>query len=569
LRIIGIHDSHNAAVALIEDGAVKFAIQEERLARVKNIDCFPERSVKAALKYFGYSAQDIDYIAFNGNHQPFNRTRAELLSAFRSSSTFKATFRGFLRSVGFLNNMHRKRRRTDRVSQLGLVGFPQEKARFVEHHRAHATAAYYGSGWADDGDPVLVLTCDGSGDDLCATVSIGKDGKLERIAGLEESHSLGIFYAQVTTVLGMMPNEDEHKVMGMAPYASKKHDHRLKCLFSFPTTESLFWQRAQGVPNAYHSHRFVRDLLEHERFDRTSASIQQLAEDVLAEWVRRAIKRTGIRRLALSGGVFMNVKANKVIAELDEVDQLFIFPSCGDETNTVGAAWACWLDELAARGETGRVTPVADLYWGPGYDVEDVEKALADKPGQGYSVEKPENMAAEVAKLLADGQVVARYYGRMEFGARALGNRSILADPRDYTVVNQINEMIKCRDFWMPFAPAVLDRRLDDYIVNPKHIKAPYMILAFDSSERRNEYPAAIQPFDKSARPQEVFREWNPGYYAIIEEFEKLTGRGIILNTSFNLHGHPIVCTPGEALDVFLRSGLNHLILGDYLCHKV
>lgn len=568
MRIIGVHDSHNAAAALIEDGVVRFAIQEERLARVKNIDCFPEKSIKAALEFAGLKPENIDLLVFNGNHQPFSRTRAELMEAFRSSSSFRSNFRGFLRSLSPLNTAHRRRRRSERFSQAFSAGFPESKVRFAEHHHGHATAAYYGSTWATEQEPVLVLTADGSGDDLCATVSIGKAGKLERIASLEESHSLGIFYAQVTTVLGMMPNEDEHKVMGMAPYASGKHDHHLKNLLIFPDRDSLFWRRAPGVPNAYHAYDYVRALLEHERFDRVCATIQQLAEEVLTEWVRRAVRKTGIHRLACAGGVFMNVKANKAIAELDEVNDMFVFPSCGDETNTIGGSWAVWLEELQKQGKTALIPPISDLYLGPEHDDNKVEAAIKTKLDQGFSYSKPENMAKEVAALLANGEVVARYWGRMEFGARALGNRSIMADPKDYTVVALINEMIKCRDFWMPFAPVVLDRRSDDYIVNPKHIKAPYMILAFDSTNKRNEFPAAIQPFDKSARPQQIYREWNPGYYGILEEFEKLTGRGIILNTSFNLHGYPIVNTPEEALEVFLRSGLRNIIMGSYLCRK-
>jgi carbamoyltransferase len=262
----------------------------------------------------------------------------------------------------------------------------------------------------------------------------------------------------------------------------------------------------------------------------------------------------------------MNVKANKLISELSELDDLFVFPSCGDETNAIGAAW--WVEANEGTGG-GHIPPLGHVYWGPAYGDAAVDEALARNPGRDrWVITREDDIDSRVADLLAAGEVVARCTGRAEFGARALGNRSILADPTQNEVVRQINDMIKSRDFWMPFAPALLAARADDYIVNPKGLQAPYMILAFDTTARVDELKAAIHPYDLTARPQVVYEDWNPGLHRILSEFERRTGRGAILNTSFNLHGSPIVNTPAEALEVFSESGLRHLALNDYLVSK-
>jgi len=293
--------------------------------------------------------------------------------------------------------------------------------------------------------------------------------------------------------------------------------------------------------------------------------VQKFTEAVLLEWVRNCIRETGLHRLALGGGVFMNVKANKLIMELPEVQELFVYPSCGDETNAIGAAYSVY----AEKAGTAKMTPLQDLYWGPEFSDEEVEQALRRfrfRTPVRYGRDVP--IEPRVARLLAGGNIVARYKGREEFGARSLGNRSILADPRNTNVVREINEAIKARDFWMPFCPSVLAERSADYLVNPKGVRAPYMILSFDTTGGGSELRAGIHPFDRTARPQEVSAEWNPDYHALIKEFERLTGVGAVLNTSFNLHGFPIVSRPEDALDVLDRSGLRHLAIGNWLVSK-
>jgi carbamoyltransferase len=261
----------------------------------------------------------------------------------------------------------------------------------------------------------------------------------------------------------------------------------------------------------------------------------------------------------------MNVKANKRIMELPEVESVYVFPSCGDETNSFGAAFLVYAHERTRKGLPIDSEPMGPLYLGSEFDDGEIKAVLKEYPFRHQYVETIEK---EIAYLLAKGEIVARFKGRMEFGARALGNRSILADPSRREVIRTINDMIKNRDFWMPFAPSILAERAPDYLINPKNIAAPYMVMAFDTACNTDQFCASVHPYDRTVRPQVVNASWNPGYYSLLKEFEKLTGRGAILNTSFNLHGHPIVCTPRDALQVFSDSGLRFMGIGNFLVEK-
>ena len=281
-------------------------------------------------------------------------------------------------------------------------------------------------------------------------------------------------------------------------------------------------------------------------------------------------ERHGGTRLALGGGVFMNVKANMLVAQEDWVEQLFAFPSCGDESNAVGAAYLGYISECERRGLAASPAPFGPAYLGPAVTDGEVEAVIRERGLHGrYKVGFHDHIEERIAELLVSDGVVARCAGRMEFGARALGNRSILANPSDHRVVGLINRMIKNRDFWMPFAPTVLAERAPDYLVNPKGLASPYMMLAMPTRpEARDALAAALHPQDATARPQILEEAWNPEYHAVIREFERRTGVGAVLNTSFNLHGEPIVASAADAVDTFERSGLPHLAAGHFLISK-
>ena len=294
------------------------------------------------------------------------------------------------------------------------------------------------------------------------------------------------------------------------------------------------------------------------------AGLQIFVEEFISQWVKNCIKETGIRKVALGGGFFMNVKANQVIMDLPDLKDLFIFPSCGDEMNAIGACFSY----IGKHSPQREISALDNVYWGPEYSEEDVEQTLQSYPRK-HDIEfefHGDEINKKVADLLACGEVVARFFGREEMGARSLGNRAILANPTHPQVITTINKMIKKRDFWMPFASSIKIEKRDDYIVNEKKVDAPFMILTFDTTESgRKSLNAGTHPQDHTIRPQEVSRDSNPEYWGLIDEFEKQTNQGGILNTSFNLHGFPIVHKPEQALDVLLDSGLKYLQLQGYL----
>ena len=574
MRILGINDGHNAAACLYEDGEVTAAIQEERLRRVKNWSGMPTLAIDEVLRIAGTSLNGVDFVAMNGHHAAFPMTRDELMREYRHINDpgvamrrlARRTARRIMRRTPFYES-YRERRQATRVQVLTERGVKREHVVLVDHHTAHAAAAYYG--WGNFDDDVLVLTCDGAGDGLCATVSVGRGGRLERLASVPQAASLGNIYAMFTFLMGMVPLEHEYKLMGLAPYADPRGTERvyqeLRRLVRFTDAAPLTWERSAHCPETYCSYRFFKTLMEGQRFDWIAGGLQKFTEEVLCEWVERCIGHTGIRRVALGGGIFMNVKANKRIMELRGVDEIFVYPSCGDETNAMGSAYFVYAEKAGVT----KVAPLRDLYWGPQYTDEQVEKALA-----AFSFKNPVRyerllpIEPRVASLLAEGKIVARFKSREEFGARAQGNRSILANPSDAAVVRVINEAIKSRDFWMPFAPSMLEERAADYLINPKATPAPYMILSFDTTDRREEIKGAIHPFDFTARPQLVSPAWNADYHRLLKEFESLTGIGGVLNTSFNLHGYPIVSRPEDALHVLDVSGLTHLALENWLVEK-
>jgi carbamoyltransferase len=341
-------------------------------------------------------------------------------------------------------------------------------------------------------------------------------------------------------------------------------------LIEFDNHGGLTWHRKNGVPALSSAHRYLEKLYGRQRFDYICGGVQKFVEEFLTHWIQNTIAETGVHKIALAGGIFMNVKANKLLMEMDGVEDMFVFPSCGDETNAVGAAYWVYAEQRRKNGQSIDIQPVSDLYWGRDFCDDDIERTISQFAfSNKIRVETPSDIEERVAELLAKGRVVARFSGRMEFGARALGNRSILANPSDPRVIKTINDMIKKRDFWMPFAPSVTAERVRDYMFKPKDIPAPYMILSFDSIPGKVPvFAAGVHPYDHTARPQEVMTNHNPHYHRLIQYYGEITGEEIILNTSFNLHGFPIVYTPQQALTTLDNSGLQHLAIGNFLLSK-
>jgi len=571
--VIGVHIGHNAAAAVVEDGKLAFALQEERLTRTKNQGGMPSGVLEQINSRFlapGENQQEVPVILAGRNLSTCYWRRDEILQNYgQSSAGFVGNVKRLARKNPTLSNLINQIK-TDRLEHeiSPSVDHARVRTMGLDHHSCHAASAYFGWGKLDE--KILVLTCDGAGDCLCATVNIGEGGQLQRIAQVDEEHSLGALYGKITYLCGMVPMEHEYKLMGLAPYAENSTEAKsiaaaLDQLFEFDPKNPMRWRRRNGCPPLQLASDYLERLLRRRRFDHIAAGVQLFLEQFLVRWIQSCVRETGIAKVALSGGVFMNVKANQKILELPEVEELFVFPSCGDETNAIGAAW---LYHHKATGKPPR--RLEHFYLGTDSNENEIDDAIRMFPfAARVSVREHDDVEKIVADLLSRGEIVARMKGRSEFGARALGNRSILADPSRREAIHTINEMIKCRDFWMPFAPSVLAERSHEYFRKPKPMDAPYMIVTFDTYEvKRSCISAAIHPYDHTGRPHEVSEAANPEYYRLLKYFEALTGECLILNTSFNLHGEPVVSSPKDALRVFDRSGLQHLALGNFLISK-
>src|ERR1700739_3698382 len=457
-RVVGVHNGHNSSAAVVQDGLLAFALQEERLTRVKNQGGLPKLTLQRIASDFPAinPANEGLPVAFGGrNLTACDWQRDAILKSYGQ------------RSSGPVGSLKRLARRSTFVSEsINLVKFnnlenelktvlPREHpdALGFDHHLSHAAAAYFG--WGKMDEKVLILTCDGAGDCACASVSIGEPGKLKTIARTEESHSVGAFFGKITYLLGMAPMEHEYKVMGLAPYAANAREARSLAdefggVFEFGPRNPMIWRRKNGSPAMQFAAAYLADHIHRKRFDHVAAGAQLFIEQFLAQWVENCVRLTGIRKVALSGGVFMNVKANKKILELPDVEELFVFPACGDETNAIGAAW---LRDHEMHKQAPR--PLEHLYLGTACSEQEVERAIKNYEfTSAVFIEEWPDIEQKAAELLAARKIVARFKGRCEFGARALGNRSILANAADANAVRTINSMIKCRDFWLAFPPA-------------------------------------------------------------------------------------------------------------------
>ncbi|KAA0240046.1 MAG: hypothetical protein EDM72_13200 [Chlorobiota bacterium] len=579
--VLSIQTGHNATAALLQDGKIVGVVSEERFTRVKNYSGFPTESVQWLLKFGKTSAKELDAVAICGEKfvspyvPPKPGKKSSLLVRAYGWLEYKSGpfYWPLFKIKSFL--IDRKGNESEKNLLFkwlhGEFKIPKEKVSFVNHHLCHAHSAYFGQ--SGKREKALVLTLDGEGDDSCATVNVAEGLKIDRKASTWRHYSLGYIYSMTTRFLGMTPLEHEYKVMGLAPYASSKGEKYFLKTYDKVFKDIIWLDKKNPLTfkSKFPTNRFELHLKKTcvgERFDNVAGALQYLTEELVKEWVRTAVKKTGISNVYAGGGVFMNVKMNMALSQLPEVKSLNVLPSCGDESNPIGAAYFAYLKICEEKNQKPNIQPIKDLYLGPGFDDEVESYIKKKKLDKKYDVREAD--AKMVAELLAKGEVVARCVGRQEWGARSLGNRAIMANPSDLRYVWQINEQIKMRDFWMPFAPSVLKEREADYIENPKKLGAPYMIMAFNSTQKaRTELRAAMHQADFTLRPQLVERDWNEKYYDIIKEFEKLTGIGGILNTSFNLHGKPIVSTPKDAVEeTFENSGLPHLLLGDYLISK-
>ena len=557
--ILGIHDGHNASAAVIKNGKVLAAVSEERLNNIKNYSGVPKESIKKVLEISQTSISSIQTIAVSNytRSNPHIETDGNILHELASYITPWMHQKWFINlNLKLLTILRKKKGLNDFLSEMGIDKLP---IKFVEHHLAHASTAYYSRPWDDK---TLVLTLDAFGDSVSSTVNVGDNFEITRIAETSFYDSLAVVYSEVTAFLGLKRWEHEYKVMGMAPYGKAEYTIDIfRKLVRINPHHPLQFQNTSGHYLKGMQRLFKRKLAG-QRFDNVSAGIQQLFEELVLEWVKNSLKETGLKKIACAGGAFLNVKANKLIRELPEVEDLFIYPASDDSGSSVGAALEVYYRYCDEHKIVAVKEPIKNVYYGQEFTDEYIEKFIKSK---GLSTKARKVTPVEVARELANGKIIARFAGRDEWGPRSLGNRSIMADPRNMDVIRKINFAIKQRDFWMPFAPAILEEDHQRYLKNPHF--SPYMTEAFDTTEEALSLIAGLHPYDLTARPQTV-NSWNPGWQSIIREFKKITGVGSILNTSFNLHGYPVCGTPEIAYSTFENSDLDGLLLNNWLIKK-
>jgi carbamoyltransferase len=559
--VLGIHEGHNAGAALIKNGCVVAAIQEERLVNEKNFSGLPSLSIQKVFEISHIHPSDVTVIAVAGLANAHLSLKERPLHV-KIYEKYAKLFSSHFVNAMLIKFLHKWRNMRDLSKLFKEVNLENIEILFIEHHTAHAACAYYQRPWSEE---TLVLTLDGAGDGLCSTVNIGRKNSLEKIAETTAYNSPGnVFYSEITGYLGLKRWEHEYKVMGMAPYGVSDYciDHMRKIIRVNPN-KPLEFENIFGAYVSYAQKKLVH-LLAEQRFDNISAAAQQHFEDILTQWVTNAVNATDIHKIACAGGSFLNVKANKILRELGIIDDIFVYPAASDEGIPVGAAMEGYYRYCEREGLHPDKEILGPIYYGMEYDNKYIKKILTET-GWIKKSEFISNIDQELGEKLAQGNVMARFKGRVEWGPRGLGNRSILADPRDLKVIRKINFAIKHRDFWMPFAPSVLDERMKDYFVKPRF--APYMIEAFDTTSQAEEILAGLHPKDLTGRPQSV-NGWNSDYQNVLRSYQEITGVGGILNTSFNLHGYPIVGTPEIAIHTLNHSDLNGLAIGNWLVMK-
>ena len=574
--VIGIHDGHNSSIALFKENDLLFSISEERFTRKKNQGGFPGKSLEYVLSNFKLTLDDIDLFAIAGTVTPSKAwiEKDALLARYKEQSDFKYTRRAKFRENSLVVKLKSLIKKAE-VAGLGrfvntpLASVSMNKILFVDHHECHAAAAYYSSPSRHAGKR-LVITCDGSGDGLCASVSVAENDEIRRFITIGNNESYAALYSRTTFLTGMVPLEHEYKLMGLAPYGNADRARHitkaLKALFVLSEEEGI-WHRRAGLPPTRLLGRKLEEIYRHSRFDDIALGLQTFVEEFTLDWIRSCVTKFGIRDICLSGGLFMNVKLNQVLLESDFVDSLFVMPSASDESNCIGAgAMGC-----KSIGISPIPAGLKNLYLGREFSDDEISTAIDSFPfSTKTTVVKSDNISLNVADCLSKGNVVANFQGREEFGARALGNRSILCDASNFNNINIINKMIKQRDFWMPFACSMLRESLVENVSLLKDYDPRFMIMTFNANrESFHKFIAGTHPNDMTTRPQAVDECENANYHNIIKRFSEINqSPGVILNTSFNLHGFPICSAPVEALEVFDQSGLKFLAIGSYFLTK-
>jgi carbamoyltransferase len=588
---------HDSAAAVLIDGEIVAAAQQERFSRKKHDSSFPTDACRYVLREAGLDYKDLAAVSFYD--KPFLKFERllETYHAFAPSgfSSFVSAMPVWIKEKLFMRRLLR-----DHLAELG-VGDPP--VYYPEHHLSHAASAYYPSPFSD----AAIVTVDGVGEWATTTISRGRGKDIEMLRELQFPHSLGLLYSAFTYYTGFTVNSGEYKLMGLAPYGDP--DSPRVAEFRKKITDDLVDIRKDGsviLNMDYFDYATGLKMANETKWEQLFAAprrnpeteiaqvymdmalaIQQVTEDIVLRLACTARQLAGSKYLVLAGGVALNCVANGKILRSGIFEDLWIQPAAGDAGGAVGAAYAVWhIHQGNERKLNGRADAMQGAYLGPEFSSKDIERTLRKYGAKAKRYEDFRMLASDVAMKLTEAKVVGWFQGRMEFGPRALGNRSILGDARNPEMQKKLNLKIKYREGFRPFAPSVLEEDIPEYFELDR--PSPYMLLVAPVKEEkqiplpenyhnkplydrlyflRSDLPS-ITHIDYSARIQSVSRDTNPRYWELINEFKKLTGYGVIVNTSFNVRGEPIVCTPDDAYRCFMRTEMDYLVLGDYVLEK-
>lgn len=596
MRILGISAYyHDSAAALLVDGKPVAAAQEERFTRIKHDAAFPKNAIAYCLDEAGLDLDDVDHIVFF--EKPllkFERLlETYLASAPRGFGSFKVAMPVWIKEKLFQkSNLAASLKELSRNGKARVI---EDKLLFAEHHQSHAASAFYPSPF----DEAVVLTMDGVGEWATTSVSIGRGSKLETIKEINWPHSLGLLYSAFTYYTGFKVNSGEYKVMGLAPYGEPKYAQLIMDKLIDVKPDGSFWldqsyfNYASGLTMTSRKFddlfggppRTGESPLTQKHMD-LAASVQKVTEIVMLRMTRALAKETGIENLCLAGGVALNCVANGKILRDNAFKRIFVQPAAGDAGGALGAAFAAHaMHANKSRIMNEGMDGMNGSYLGPSFEQPDIEGRLAAQ-GARFQTVTDDELFDTTAQSLANGDAVGWFQGRMEFGPRALGARSILGDPRNPEMQKTLNLKIKFRESFRPFAPSILAEDVADYFELDE--ASPYMLMVADVKRNRRRHMnaeeaglfgieklnvarsdvPAVTHVDYSARVQTVHQDTNPRYHALISRFKERTGCPVVVNTSFNVRGEPIVGTPEDAFRCFMGTGMETLAVGNCVLRK-
>jgi carbamoyltransferase len=591
MNILGISCYyHDAAAAILQDGQLIAAAEEERFSRIKHDFAFPKLAIDFCLESAGIKAGDLDYVVFY--EKPFRKFDRILMSVLQ---TYPQSYKVFRESM--ITWMIDKLWVGSKIS--AELGIPSEKILYCEHHMSHAASAFLCSPFEE----AAILTVDGVGEWVTGTWGVGRGNQVDIRKQMMFPHSLGLLYSAFTAFLGFEVNEGEYKVMGMAPYGQPRYvdkvwklirqesdgsfsldmdyfcfqhstektfNNKFVQLFGDPRPpKMLFFTAESGFPTYFGEApgNFAELCKMNQHYADIAASIQQVTEEVILCMARQLHKETGLSKLCIAGGVGLNSVANHRILRETPFEDVFIQPAAGDGGGALGAA--LWADNMLLGNK--RRFRMDHAYWGKEYSPSEVQQFLTENGIPYQCVDDDDKLLDLAVERLQQGNVIGWYQGRFEWGPRALGNRSILADARNPNMKDIVNTKIKFREPYRPFAPSVLAERTEEFFELPnamEHYPARYMLYVVPVRPSKHSVLPAITHVDGTGRLQTVFREANPRYHGLISRFAQATGIPAILNTSFNLKGEPIVTTPANAFSTFSRSEMDMLFLGNFVVEK-